>query len=407
MLLVKLAIRNLLRNTRRTVLTVMLIGFSLTSLIFAEALTLGMLDVLVNSVTKNLVGEAQVHKPGFRENLDVDLYLTGTDEINRRLEADPTVAAYSERVIAGGMLASSYNVSTGLMYGVDPAQERQVTQLADALVEGEFLTGSTGEILIGSKLAELLEVGLGDRIVMTLSEANSGELAQALFRVSGIFHFGITAVDEGVVFTNIAQARQVLTLGEHQSHEIAIRFVAPDTAKNKQAAIFQDLNTDQLETLSWLELNPSIASIIEISGLSSFIVGTILFVLAGLGVINSMFMSIYERIYEFGVARAIGTTPGRIAGLIFTEAFLIALVSCIAGGLLGWSLGSYAEVHGVPLGEFEVSGIAIDNRILLRLELYQFVQYPIYVIALTLVAAIYPARFAAKIVPTEALQRSL
>jgi ABC-type lipoprotein release transport system permease subunit len=407
MLVLKLAIRNLLRNTRRTILTIMLIGFSLTSLIFAEALTLGMLDILVNSVTKNLVGEAQVHQRGFRENLDVDLYMDDTDEVMSALALDPTVAASSERVIAGGMVSSSYNVGTGLIYGVNAPHEAQVTQLTAALTSGEFLSGVNGEILIGNELADLLEVSLGDRLVMTLSEANSGELAQALFRVSGIFHFGISAVDEGVVFINIEQARQILTLEANQSHEIAIKFHEPDTAKLKQAKIFTQLNNDDLETLSWLELNPAIASIIEISGLSSFIVGSILFVLAGLGVINSMFMSIYERIYEFGVAKAIGTTPARIAGLILTEALLIALVSCLAGGLLGYLLGSYAEVHGVPMGEFEVSGIAIDNRILLRLELYQFIQYPIYVIALTLVAAIYPARFAAKIVPTEALQRSL
>ncbi len=407
MLLLRLAIRNLTRNTRRTVLTIMLISFSLTSLIFSEALTLGMLDILVNSVTKNLVGEAQVHKPGYRENLDVDLYLSDTDRIEETLSSDPTVQAISERVIAGGMLASSYNVATGLMYGIDPAAEAKVTQLKDALIMGEYLSGKTGEILLGDELADLLEVELGDRIVMTLSEANSGELAQALFRVSGIFHFGISAVDEGVVFTNISQARQVLTLTSEQSHEIAIRFHDANVAKTKQAAIFTQLNSEETETLSWLELNKSIASIIEISGLSSWIVGSILFVLAGLGVINSMFMSIYERIYEFGVAKAIGTTPARIAGLIFTEAFLIAVFSCIVGALLGYVLGSYAEVHGVPMGEFEVSGIAIDNRIRLRLELYQFVQYPIYVICLTLAAAIYPARYAAKIIPTEALQRSL
>jgi len=407
MLLLRLAIRNLTRNTRRTVLTIMLISFSLTSLIFAEALTLGMLDILVNSVTKNLVGEAQVHKPGYRENLDVDLYLNETDQIVDQLTSDPAVQSVSERVIAGGMLASSYNVATGLMYGIDPAAEAKVTQLKEALITGDFLSGKTGEILLGDELADLLEVELGDRVVMTLSEANSGELAQALFRVSGIFHFGISAVDEGVVFTNISQARQVLTLTSQQSHEIAIRFHDADVAKSKQAAIFAQLNNDETETLSWLELNKSIASIIEISGLSSWIVGSILFVLAGLGVINSMFMSIYERIYEFGVAKAIGTTPARIAGLIFTEAFLIAVFSCIVGAALGYLLGSYAEVHGVPMGEFEVSGIAIDNRIRLRLELYQFIQYPIYVICLTLAAAIYPARFAAKIIPTEALQRSL
>lgn len=407
MLTFKLAVRNLLRNIRRTILTSMLIGFSLTALILVDALTLGMLDILVNSVTKNLVGEAQVHRVGFRENLDVDLYIDDTSSVLADIANDETVYAASPRVIAGGMLSSSYNVGTGLMYGIDPKVEAQVTQLQNAIVEGEYLTGQSGEILIGVGLADLLEVGLGDRLVMTLSEANSGELAQALFRVTGIFDFGISGIDEGVIFTNIGQARNTLTLSSRQSHEIALQFKSAETAKNEQAVIFKSLNNNELETLSWLKLNPSIASIIEISGLSSFIVGTILFVLAGLGVINSMFMSIYERIYEFGVAKAIGTTPRDIASLILTEALLIALVSCLLGGLLAFALGSYAEVHGVALGEFEMSGIAIDNRVKVRLELYQFIQYPIYVTFLTLLAALYPARFAAKIVPTEALQRSL
>ena len=407
MLNLKLALRNLLRNTRRTILTSMLIGFSLTALILVDALTLGMLDILVNSVTKNLVGEAQVHKVGFRENLDVDLYIDATNEVLDQLNADEAVAAVSPRVIAGGMVSSSYNVGTGLMYGIDAEAESQVTQLKEAIIEGEYLSGKAGEILIGVGLSDLLEVGLEDRIVMTLSEANSGELAQALFRVSGIFEFGIKGIDEGMIFVNIDQARQTLNLQGEHSHEIAIRFLESGTAKEETAGVFDTLNSNDLELLSWLKLNPSIASIIEISGLSSFIVGSILFVLAGLGVINSMFMSIYERIYEFGVAKAIGTTPGNIASLILLEAFLIAAFSCLFGGLLAFMLGSYAEVYGVALGEFEMSGIAIDNRVKLRLEAYQFIQYPIYVTFLTLLAALYPARFAAKIVPTEALQRSL
>ena len=407
MLTVTLAIRNLLRNTRRTALTAMLIGFSLSAMILVDALTLGMLDILVNSITKNLVGEAQIHKPGFRDNLDVDLYLDNTETITTRLDQDPTIAGYSERVISGGMLTSSYNVATGLMYGLNAAAERQVTQLAEAVISGRYLTGETGEILIGNELADLLEVTLGDRIVMTLSEANGGELSQALFRVSGIFHFGIKGVDKGVVFTNLTQARQVMGLNKQQSHEIALRFVDPALATQTDLPVFQNLNTTELETLNWLQLNKAIASIIEMSGLSSIIVGGILFILAGLGVINSMFMSIYERIYEFGVVKALGTQPSQLASLILTEAFFIAILSCAGGMLLAYLLGSYAAVHGVPMGEFQVSGIAIDNRVLTRLQSYQFIQYPLYVIGLTMCAALYPAWFAARIVPTEALQRSL
>ena len=180
MLTFKLTVRSLPRNIGRTILTSMLIGFSLTALILVDALTLGMLDILVNSVTKNLVGEAQVHRVGFRENLDVDLYIDDTSSVLADIANDETVSAAGPRVIAGGMLSSSYNVGTGLMYGIDPKVEAQVTQLQNAIVEGEYLTGQSGEILIGVGLADLLEVGLSDRLVMTLSEANSGELAQAL-----------------------------------------------------------------------------------------------------------------------------------------------------------------------------------------------------------------------------------
>jgi putative ABC transport system permease protein len=407
MLTLKLAIRNLARNTRRTILTVILISFSLSALILADALTLGMLDILVRSVTKNVVGEAQIHKPQFRQNLDVDLYLTDTQNIRDILDQDTTIAAYSERIISGGMLSSSYNVATGLLYGIDAEAEGEVTQLPAAIIEGQYLTGKSGEILIGNKLAELLEITLGDRLVITLSEANSGELAQALFRVSGIFHFGIEGIDKGLVFTNLEQARSVIGMSHQQSHEIALRFTDPSLATLPSTPVFKRLNSDQLETLNWLELNKPIASIIEMSGLSSIIIGTILFILAGLGVINSMFMSIYERLYEFGVVKALGARPARLAWLILLEAFLIAVISCIAGMTLAYLFGSYAQEHGVPLGEFQVSGIAIDNRVLMRLETYQFVQYPIYVILLTVAAALYPARFAARIVPTEALQRSL
>lgn len=407
MLTVKLAIRNLLRNTRRTVLTVMLIGFSLAALILTEALTLGMLDVLVNSITKNLTGEAQIHATDYRKNFDIDLYLNDTDEIREFLTNDNSVDAFSERIISGGMIASSYNVSTGLLYGVVPSNERQVTQLAEAITEGSYLSEQPGEILIGKEMADLLEVGLGDRIVITLSEANSGELAQALFRVSGVFHFGIKALDKNVVFGNLEQVRQVTGLSTNQSHEFALKFASPGFARDPNTPVFKRYNSEQVETLNWLDLNKSIAAIIEMSGLASLMVGSILFILAGLGVINSMFMSIYERIYEFGVTKALGTQPRRLAMLIMTEAFLIALVSCAAGMAMGYFFGSYAATNGVPMGEFQISGIAIDNRVLMRLEWYQFVNFPLYVICLTLVAAIYPARFTARIVPTEALQRSL
>ena len=407
MLTLKLAFRNLFRNTRRTVLTVMLIGFSLTALILTDALVVGMLDLMVNSVTKNLVGDAQIHRNGFRENYDVDYYIEGTQKIASELSEDPAIEEYAVRALSGGMVSSSYNVTTGMLYGVEPEAEARIGNLKNAIIEGDYLSGKAGEILIGQGMAELLEVEPGDRIVITLSEVDDGEMAQALFRVSGIFHFGLREIDENTVFANITKVREILGMTPDQSHEIAVRFVNPADADNPDTAIFNRFNTKELETLSWFDLNKAIGSMIEMSSYSSLIVGMVLFLLASLGVINSMFMSIYERIYEFGVIKAIGTRPGSLGKLILTEAFLIGLLSCVFGMSLGYLIGDYTSVHGVPLGELEVSGIAFDGKIMTRLTLDQFINFPIYVVLLTVIASIYPARFATRIVPTEALQRSL
>jgi len=407
MLTFKLAIRNLFRNTRRTILSAILISFSLMALIMADGLILGMKDLLVSSLTKNLVGEAQLHRKGFRDNFDVDLYFTGTDDLVADLRGRPEVTEVASRVLSGGMVSSSYNVATGMVFGIDAEAEARIGNIKKAIIEGQYLTGERGEIMLGRPMAELLEVSLGDRIVITLSEADGGDLSQALFRVSGIYYFGLREIDHNTVFINADQARQVVGISADASHELVMVFEDSSVSREKTSTVFDDFNNEQLELKSWMELNEDIATMLELSGLSTLVIGSILFLLASLGVINSMFMSIYERLYEFGVARAIGTTPWQLAQLILCEALLLGIGSCLFGGVIGYGLISYTTLHGLPLGEFEMSGIALSGNIATQMQLSQFTELPLYIILLTLVAALYPARFASKIVPTEALSRSL
>jgi ABC-type antimicrobial peptide transport system permease subunit len=120
-----------------------------------------------------------------------------------------------------------------------------------------------------------------------------------------------------------------------------------------------------------------------------------------------MFMSIYERIYEFGVLKAIGTRPLDLGLLIIIESLLIALISCAVGIILALLISEYTSTVGIPLGEMEFSGLAMSDRILTQFHISQITELPIYVILLTVMSGLYPAWFASKIIPTEALQRSL
>lgn len=404
MLTLRLAFRNLFRNARRTVLTVMLIGFSLAAMILADGAIIGMTRMMVDSVTETIQGDMQLHRPGYLESYEPDLVLEDASILLERVESNAAVSAAAPRVITGGMVSSPYNVAGAQMFGVEPDRERHVSRVQEAVIDGHYLTGERGEILVGSELAALLEVELGDRLVVTLAEARSGELAQALFRVSGILEFGMRELDATIVFVNIEQARAVLGFTD-EAHQIVVQLHDRDRA-NAPDAPLGELASDEIEVASWLEANPDIASMIAMTEYSSGIVGLILFFLASLGVINSMFMSIFERIYEIGVIKAVGTKPWQIVLLVQGEAGLIAIISCVVGLALGLTLGYWFSIEGIPMGELEVSGINASTIKTVVLQRH-YVEFPLYVVALTLIAALYPARFASRIIPAHALKRSL
>jgi putative ABC transport system permease protein len=406
-LIIKLAIRNLFRNTRRTILTVMLIGLSLSALIITDGVVKGMSVLMIENVTQSLAGEAQIHHHQYRENHEVKYYMPNSHKIEEALSKDKSISSFASRVISGGMISSSYNVTSGGFYGVDALKEMQVSKLKLAISSGTYLSGKDKELIMGESMARLLEVDIGDRIVLTLSEVDTGELTQALFRVTGLFNFGIREIDKNLIFINIDKARKMLRLKRTDSHEIVVQFMHPQYAMNRNLPFFSKFTNDETEALGWLDLNPEIASVIEMSSYASLILGSILFLLATLGIINSLFMSIYERIYEFGVIRAIGTRSTKLTQLIICEAFFLAIIACIFGIVVSLLITQWTSVHGIPVGEIEFSGIAINNSIKTQSTLSQFIEFPLYVIVLTLVASLYPARFASKIIPAEALQRSL
>ena len=122
----------------------------------------------------------------------------------------------------------------------------------------------------------------------------------------------------------------------------------------------------------------------------------------------SLFMSIYERIYEFGVLSAIGTSRREVISLVLLEALFLGIISSLIGLFVGSVANYYFSLNGLPLGEMEFSGVMFGNgNLYTELASDQLIFLPLYVILLTLITAIYPALFASRIIPTEALQRAL
>lgn len=405
LLISRLAYRNIFRNTRRTLLTICLISCGLAALLLADSFVRGSLKTFISISTETFLGEAQIHQQGFRDAQDIDIYIPQPEPLYQKLDQYDEIKAYSARTLAGAMISSSENVSGGMVIGINGEKEAQISKLKKSMIKGSYLSDKKGEILLGSLLADLLEVDLGDRIVVTLSQAHGGELSQELFRVSGIFSFNDRNMDNAIAFINLSQSQQLLNI--EGVHQVALKFETSDVVNDKTLALWQALNSNGLETLDWLELIPQLAGVLGMVDYTTLIIALIMYILVTLGLINTMLMSIFERRNEFGILLAIGTRPRQLFWQIMSEGFLIGIISMIAGLILGGFISLWASTNGIRYDDLEMMGAAINEPIYAVIDYLRFIELSISILFITLLACLYPALHAARLQPSDAMRKTL
>ena len=406
-MLLKLAWRNVLRNKRRTVLSGLAVGIGLAAMIFVDGLYKGMLESMIRTATDTFLGQAQIHAGGFRNTLEVEKTINRSEDIMKSLRSESLISGFSPRTVSFGMLSSAGGVNSVVLYGIQPETEKHISMLDEALRSGDYLDPEgMGQILIGSKTAETLEVETGDRVVLTVAQAGSGEISQDMFRVSGIFHLGIREADRGMAFINIRQSRDLLALGR-ATHEITLKFRDINDAGDRSLTFWRRYSQAGNEAVGWRDLVPQLDSVIGMTEISNVIISLMVFGIVAITIMNSLFMSLYERMFEFGVLRAVGTRPVNMAIIIFLEAASLSLISIFLGLVLGLTVMQIFSVYGINYKGIEFAGVTITELIYPVMALRQFTLFPLLIFAFSLIAAIYPAVFAAKLTPARAMQRSM
>ena len=403
---VKLAWRNLLRNKRRSLIAGTAIGIGLASLIFVDALVIGMERNMVETATATFLGEGEIQRAGFRSTQQADLTINQPDWMTDQLKQEKIIQSFSRRVLTYAVISSPADMCSIELAGIEPEKERAISEIDEAVFEGSYFAGNgVRDIVIGSKLAEALEAGLGDRLVVTVSQAGTGMLAQDLFRVSGIFRFGISEMDRGMAFIRLQKAQELLNIGKNV-HSIVLKFRDPANGSDPSLPFWEKYSRFGNKASGWPVIMPKLSAVFQLSRFSIYLVGLILFAVVALGIINTLFMSIHERMFEFGVLRAVGTRPFGIAKLIICEAGSLAVLSNALGCSLAFLITAAVAGTGIDYTGIEYVGVTFRKLIYPVLNVRQFIEYPLWVFIFTLFAGIYPAIHAARMSPSEAMRRS-
>jgi ABC-type lipoprotein release transport system permease subunit len=404
-MLLKLAWRNLWRNRTRTWLSALVIAIGLVAMIFMDTMMVGMNTNMVKNATDSLMGHAQMHALGFRDEQDVKLTINDLDQALLQLEKHPDLKARSLRIVTQSMLTSSGGGEPVLSLGVDPEEEQLLSKFDEAIIEGEYLDSVSGQkLILGWKLAEKLELGLGDRLVLTAADAESGEMVQELFRLSGIFKTGEEKMDASMVLVARKTLQSMLKL-EGRIHQIALRYSKLTQDGTPVNTLKKPDDSSKNELLLWTELMPSLYMISQMTDLSMAIMGTILFLIIALGITNTLLMGLYERMFEFGVIKSIGTTPWQAARIMLFEAVCLGFVSIIVGLILALFVTTLFANYGIDYTGIEFSGVTFQEKIYPSYKWSRLVLYPFMSLGFTLLASLYPAFKLWKMLPVEALRK--
>lgn len=406
-LFVKLAWRNIFRNKRRTFIAGTAIGIGLASLIFVDAMIIGMKQNMIKSATSSFIGEGQIHHEGFREIREVELTINRLDLLTDSLENESIVQEFALRTMTPAMVTSPADVRSISLVGIEPAREQHVSQIDDALIEGSYFSDDNPrDILIGRKLAEILDVDLGERLVVTVSQAETGDLSQEMFRVSGIFFFNVSEMDRGLAFIRLEKAQEMLNINGNV-HEIALKFIDPRFGRNEDLPFWDKYSKYGNEAIGWMTVLPQLEAAFKLTDFSTLITGFILLGVVALGIINTLFMSIHERMFEFGVMRAIGTRPMNVGRLVVFEAGALAVISIILGDLLGFVVTFITSQVGIDYTGIEFVGVTFRELLYPVMNVGQFLYYPLWVFVFTVVVGIYPAVHAARMNTAESLRKTM
>jgi len=402
LVLLRLAVRNVRRQARRSILTASAMVLGVAVLVFARTLGDGAHSDWIEQGVRLGEGHVALQHPGFQASRHLDDRLSPETRARAlaALEAPdiaPEVEDVAPRLEVQGLANSPTSAVPVFITGVDPAIEHRFSHLSERVTEGRYLEpGDRLQAFIGDRLADRLEIGIGSRLVLTGQDA-SGEIAGQLVHVVGIFHSGIPEVDQGVVHIPLETAQSWLGVqGSVTTLAVLLHsnWMVNDVRNRLRHALAGD--AQHIAVLGWREAMPELDAAIRLDDFGAYLFDIILYAIVGLAIVNTVLMSVLYRRREFGVLQALGLTGKETATVVFGEGVLLTFVSGVTGMLLGYGVTWLLFRNGLDYsalmqGDFTISGVVLDPVIVPIFRATQVWRGVAWILVIGFLASLYPA----------------
>jgi ABC-type lipoprotein release transport system permease subunit len=399
--------RNIWRNKRRTLISMSAIGFGLFLVIFYSGLVGGMMGDAKNQLDNGGMGHVEIFADGYRTKHEVGLSMNDIEELRQKLQL-PQGSEVGTRVLARGLATSARGNEPVQVFGVNFTDELLLSAHLHQVKSGALpAAGDDQGVLIGEQLAERLALKVGSKLRLMVAKAD-GEMGADLYRVRGIFHSVAPSIGQRQVYVSQDAARTLLGM-EKGAHQLLVQLPDPTQADAIAAQIKSSIRPG-VEVLTWGELLPILRRMEALMDSVVFGMAAFVYLLVGLGVLNTMLMSVLERTREFGVLMALGTRPRQVIKVVLAESFWIATVSVLLGAALGSLLTWHFAQEGLQVIKgheaIQLEGATISSLVKTRFRVSDVFKATSLVYFMALVVGLYPASRVTKLQPAEALRRA-
>jgi len=407
----RIAIRNLTRYKRRTLLTSLLITVGVLMVILFSGLSGSFKAMMIGQITDSNLGQIQIHRRGYVSAIDtfplnLNLNQDGYGKIEHILKNHPAVDAYAPRIKLGAMLSNYVETTNIRLNAVAPEKEVKVCPaVGDRIVLSERQEGfvGPGEIIIPEKLAKGMKIKEGDTVVV-VAHNKEGSVNGFNFTVEGIIE-DVLGPQGKEGYMHIEDARALLRMEEPEVTEVAVRVKNFNHLDAVYASLQSTLSEQKdskgkpvYEIHTWEKLSPfvNVANMIDLITLSMKV---IMIAIVLISILNVMMMSVYERIREIGTMSAVGTSPGKIMGLFLAEGFSLGLISAMAGNAIGLT-----GIYLLSIYQIRFSFGRMENLLLSpTVKLTELLWLSATVLLVSVFATLQPAYKASKMEPVDAL----
>jgi ABC-type lipoprotein release transport system permease subunit len=409
--LLLMAWRNVWRSRRRTLITLAAgslgLMFSQAYLNWANGIYAQMIDEGVRSAS----GHVSLYRQGYRASREAALSFP-LDGLPERLAAIPGVETALPRLYLPGLAQAARGSRGVTLVGVDPGREWRVNPFARGLAGGKLIDGTSDrECLVGKELVESLKLKLGGKLVV-MAQRKDGEIQGELLRVAGILDTGMSEIDGRTIYTTLGFAGR-LAGREGEAHELAVILGnqrSIPAVLPRAAALLPP--GGGLEAVDWQTAMPEMAGHIRVDTFSLKLIVGFIFLIVGIGMVNTQLMSVLERSREFGVMLALGVPTLFLVGMVLAEGLLMGLTAAAAGTLLGSGVTAWLVERGVDVtaifgtDRLEVTGTVFSGVMKGVWSPASMAWTAVVVMLLYPLASIYPAWKVTRLRPVETMRHT-